>query len=46
MADRAVFLADGAVVEQGPAEEVLTKPKNPRTAQFLQIISEDAALTA
>lgn len=46
VADRAVFLADGSVVEEGPADEVLTRPKNPRTAQFLQIISEDAALTA
>lgn len=43
VADRAVFLADGAIVEEGPAEEILTRPKNPRTAQFLQIMTEDAA---
>lgn len=45
VADRAVFLADGAVVEQGAADDVLLRPKNPRTAQFLQIIDEEAGQT-
>ncbi|MCF1467503.1 amino acid ABC transporter permease/ATP-binding protein [Agrobacterium vitis] len=42
VADRAVFLADGAIVEQGAAEEMLVKPKNARTAQFLQIMENEA----
>lgn len=46
VADRAILLADGSIIEEGPADEVLTRPKNPRTAQFLQIITEDAELTA
>ncbi|PVB60833.1 amino acid ABC transporter permease/ATP-binding protein [Labrenzia sp. 011] len=41
VADRAIFLADGAVVEQGPAERMLSEPSNPRTRQFLQIMNED-----
>jgi polar amino acid transport system permease protein len=43
VADRAIFLADGAIVEEGPAEEMLTRPRNPRTAQFLQIVAEEEA---
>ena len=43
VADRAVFLADGAIVEEGRAAEMLARPKNPRTAQFLQIMGEDTA---
>ncbi len=35
VADRVVFLDNGAVVEQGPAAEVLDNPKNPRTQEFL-----------
>ncbi len=35
-ADRVVFLADGVVVEEGPAEQVLSTPRDPRTAAFLQ----------
>ncbi|WP_176084014.1 amino acid ABC transporter permease/ATP-binding protein [Martelella sp. HB161492] len=41
VADRAVFLAEGAIVEQGRAGEMLSRPKNPRTQQFLQIVSEE-----
>jgi polar amino acid transport system permease protein len=43
VADRAMFLADGSIVEEGPADVVLSRPKNARTAQFLQIISDEAA---
>ncbi|WP_445682301.1 amino acid ABC transporter permease/ATP-binding protein [Radicibacter daui] len=43
VADWAIFLADGAIVEEGPAEEILTRPQNPRTAQFLQIVAEEEA---
>lgn len=46
VADRAVFLAEGHIVEQGPAGEVLTRPENPRTAQFLQIMSDEAGAIA
>ena len=35
VADRVVFLDNGAVVEEGPAAEVLDNPKNPRTQEFL-----------
>ena len=42
VADRAMFLADGSIVEEGPADEVLSRPKNARTAQFLQIMTDEA----
>ena len=42
VADRAVFLAGGLIVEEGPADVVLTRPSNPRTAQFLQIVTDEA----
>jgi len=35
VADRVVFMADGQIVEQGPARELLANPKEPRTAAFL-----------
>jgi polar amino acid transport system ATP-binding protein len=35
VADQVVVMDAGQVVEQGPAEEVLLQPKNPRTASFL-----------
>jgi polar amino acid transport system ATP-binding protein len=35
VADQVVVMDAGQVVEQGPAEEVLLRPKNPRTASFL-----------
>ena len=40
VADRAVFLADGSIVEEGPADVMLSRPKNARTAQFLQIMTD------
>ena len=43
VADRAVFLADGSIVEEGRADVVLSRPKNPRTAQFLQLVTEESA---
>jgi polar amino acid transport system permease protein len=43
VADRAMFLADGSIVEEGPADDVLSRPKNARTAQFLQIMTDEAA---
>ena len=36
VADRVLFLDGGRLVEQGPASEVLNRPQNPRTQDFLQ----------
>ena len=33
---RVIFMADGYIVEQGPPEEVLDNPQNPRTQAFLR----------
>jgi ABC-type polar amino acid transport system ATPase subunit len=38
VADRVVFMADGAVVEDGKPATVFTSPRSPRTRQFLQTI--------
>ncbi len=38
VADKAIFMADGYVVESGPAVEVLTRPQQERTRQFLDRI--------
>jgi polar amino acid transport system ATP-binding protein len=35
VADRIIFMADGVIVEEGPAEEVIGSPKNDRTKAFL-----------
>lgn len=35
VADRVVFMDGGVVVEQGPPDEILSNPKNPRTIDFL-----------
>lgn len=35
VADRVVFMADGNIVEQGPAKEVIDNPKHSRTQGFL-----------
>lgn len=35
VADRVVFMAGGVVVEEGTAEQVLTRPQNPATARFV-----------
>jgi polar amino acid transport system ATP-binding protein len=36
VADSVVFMADGVIVEQGPPESVLDKPREPRTQAFLR----------
>ncbi|UMY18639.1 amino acid ABC transporter ATP-binding protein [Methylobacterium organophilum] len=41
VADRIVFLSDGRIVEEGPAERVLAAPAHPLTARFLRTM--DAA---
>jgi polar amino acid transport system permease protein len=41
VADRVVFLSGGSIVEEGPAHEVLTRPRNPLTARFLSVMEAD-----
>ena len=36
VADRIIFMADGYIVEEGPAAEVVDNPKNERTQSFLK----------
>lgn len=36
VADRIIFMADGYIVEEGPASEVVDNPKNERTQSFLK----------
>ena len=36
VADRVVFLDQGVIAELGPARELLTNPRNPRTQDFLK----------
>ncbi|WP_281664571.1 amino acid ABC transporter permease/ATP-binding protein [Paraburkholderia fungorum] len=44
VADRVVFMSGGAVVEQGPAHDVLTRPCHPLTARFLSVMGADDRL--
>ena len=37
-ADRVCFLDAGRILEQGPPEEIFTRPREPRTQQFLERI--------
>ncbi|WP_210593964.1 amino acid ABC transporter permease/ATP-binding protein [Streptomyces sp. GESEQ-35] len=38
VADRVVFISGGTVTEEGPAEELLTRPTHPATARFLRVM--------
>ena len=38
VADRVIFMYDGAICEEGTPDEIFTNPKNPRTQQFLQSV--------
>ena len=38
VADRVIFMADGAIEEEGTPEDIFTNPKGERTKQFLQSI--------
>jgi polar amino acid transport system ATP-binding protein len=40
VADRIVFMADGAIVEEGDAHRVTDHPRNERTRLFLQCRNE------
>jgi polar amino acid transport system ATP-binding protein len=44
IADRICFLDDGVILEQGPPEQILSRPSEPRTQQFLQRIIEAGRL--
>ncbi|MER7005981.1 amino acid ABC transporter ATP-binding protein [Dactylosporangium sp. NPDC000555] len=44
VADRVCFLDGGVLVEQGPPEQVLGEPREPRTRQFLSRIIEAGRL--
>jgi polar amino acid transport system permease protein len=35
VADRVIFLSGGSIVEEGPADEILNRPRHPLTARFL-----------
>lgn len=41
VADRVIFMEDGLIVEEGPADVVLQAPKELRTQAFLSLISHD-----
>jgi polar amino acid transport system permease protein len=43
VADRVVILGGGAVAEEGPAQDVLRRPRNPLTARFLNAMGADRA---
>jgi polar amino acid transport system permease protein len=38
VADRVVFIDEGRVIEQGPPEDVLDRPKHERTQRFLRMV--------
>jgi ABC-type histidine transport system ATPase subunit len=40
VSNRVVFMEDGAIVEQGPPEQLFDNPQNPQTRMFLQRIIE------
>ena len=41
VADRVAFLTGGSIIEEGPAHEVLTRPRSPLTARFLSVMQAD-----
>lgn len=41
VSDRIIFMADGIIVEEGPAAELIDNPQNERTRAFLAGISRD-----
>jgi polar amino acid transport system permease protein len=46
VADRVVFLSGGSIIEEGPAREVLSRPRNPITARFLNVMETDKPTVA
>ena len=43
VADRVAFLSEGSILEEGPAHEVLTKPRHPLTGRFLSVMETEKA---
>jgi polar amino acid transport system permease protein len=43
VADRVAFLSEGSILEEGPAHDILTNPRNPATARFLSAVDADKA---
>ena len=41
VADRVAFLTGGSIIEEGPAHDVLTRPRNPITQRFLSVVEAD-----
>jgi polar amino acid transport system ATP-binding protein len=41
VADRVLFIDDGVILEEGPPDQVLTVPREPRTREFLHQVLED-----
>jgi polar amino acid transport system permease protein len=46
VADRVVFLSGGSIIEEGPAHEVLTRPRHPTTARFLSVMEAEKPVAA
>ena len=44
VSDRVCFLDQGAILENGPPQEIFSNPTQPRTRQFLQRIVEAGRL--
>ena len=44
VAHRVCFLDEGVILEQGPPDQILTAPSEPRTQQFLERIIEAGRL--
>ncbi len=44
VSDRVLFIDHGLIVEEGDADEVLTRPKNERTRSFLRAVLERAPM--
>jgi polar amino acid transport system permease protein len=43
VADRVAFLSGGSILEEGPAHDVLSNPRNPVTVRFLSVMESDKA---
>jgi polar amino acid transport system permease protein len=43
VADRVIFMDGGRIVEEGPAAEVIERPKQERTQRFLRLVEREAA---
>jgi len=41
IANKAMFIDEGVILEEGPAEQVLTNPKEDRTREFLQLLDDE-----